>query len=141
MRAPGVGQREYRSAEGERGATGWLLAHLAREARALVRNEVALARAEVMSSTARVRRDAVRGGLGAVLLGMAFLLLCGAAVAGLATVMPLWGAAILVGICLGGAGAGILLKLRYDLRRRTLGLPRTCASIREDRAMIKEHLS
>jgi hypothetical protein len=107
----------------------------------IIRQEVALAKAEFA-------RKAKRAAVGVVLsLGAAFIacvaLLCGvaAAVAGLAGVLPVWAAALIVaGALLLGAGLAGLAALRSFAKATPSTPPDVVASVHADVTEIKEHL-
>lgn len=118
-------------------STGELVNQLAEQLRRLTRAELRLA-------TIELRRKGKRAGLGvgalgvagvAGVLGCAALLTC--AIAALATVVPLWLAALLVGVAvLLGAGLAALLG-RSALRRALPPTPTwAMSSAREDVATI-----
>lgn len=114
-----------------------VLQDIVRSLQDLVRAEIQLATAEVREDVAdAARRGAwLAGGVVAVAIGLTFLLW--SAVFALSQVVPLWAAALGMGVSLGVAGA---LCVRVGLRRlRTIRLrpERTIASVKETVAWIK----
>jgi putative superfamily III holin-X len=96
----------------------------------LVRDEIILAKTELFASA----RQAALGGemlTGALIAGMtSWLALVAAAIAGIAAGVPVWAAALLVGVAL-GAGAAVLALLGVRrLRRGTPPLQMTISSVR-----------
>jgi hypothetical protein len=97
----------------------------------LVREEIALAKAEMFASG---RQAVLGGGLlsGAALAGhTAWLAMAAAAVAGIAVVLPVWAAALIVGGAL-AVIAGILALLGRGRLRRATPLRMTAESVRKE---------
>jgi Putative Actinobacterial Holin-X, holin superfamily III len=97
----------------------------------LVREEIALAKAEAFASG---RQAVLGGGLlsGAAVAGhTAWLAMAGAAVAGIAVVLPVWAAALIVGGAL-AAIAGVLAVLGRGRLRRAVPLRMTTDSVRKE---------
>jgi putative superfamily III holin-X len=95
----------------------------------LVRQELQLARTEMASQAGRVG-----GGVKAMVIGTAFAyagvtLMLLAAVAGLALVVPLWLAALFVGVVAANIGSMLLLRGRNALRMEHLMPQRTLRSL------------
>ncbi len=95
----------------------------------LVRQELQLARTEMTSQAGRVG-----GGVKAMVIGAAFAyagvtLMLLAAVAGLALVLPLWLAALFVGVVAANIGSMLLLRGRKALRMEHLLPQRTWRSL------------
>ncbi|WP_327351971.1 phage holin family protein [Streptomyces sp. NBC_01304] len=105
----------------------------------LAREELALARAEMRE---KGRRTGISGGLygAAGVVGLfLFQVLLGAAVAGLALRLPLWGAALVVaGVLTVGGGVLLLLGRRQGRRATPLAPERAVDSVRSDIQEIKE---
>lgn len=96
----------------------------------LVKDEITLAKAELFASS----RQAVLGGgmlTGALVAGLtSWLALVAAAIAGIAAGLPVWAAALLVGVACGAGAAGLVLLGVRRLRRGTPPLQMTISSIR-----------
>ena len=96
----------------------------------LVKDEIALAKAELFASS----RQAVLGGgmlTGALVAGLtSWLALVAAAIAGLAAGLPVWAAALLVGVACGTGAAGLTLLGVRRLRRCSPPLQMTISSVR-----------
>jgi uncharacterized membrane protein YqjE len=109
-----------------------LLRELATELTTLLRQELTLARIEVSHSFIRLFSS-----LGALVTGFAmlyagFLLLLAAAVFGLAVVVPVWLAALGVGLLISLAGGTLVLRGRDHLKAGNLTPSRSPHSLRED---------
>jgi hypothetical protein len=107
-----------------------LTARLGDELSRLVRDEITLAKAELFASS----RQAVLGGgmlTGALIAGLtSWLALVTAAVAGIAAGLPVWAAALLVGVAFGAGAAGLALLGVRRLARGTPPLQMTISSVR-----------
>lgn len=117
-----------------------LLNDLINESRLLMRQEAALFRAEMTEAAGRAGRGAAALAGGGVLALCGFLVLLAAAVLGLATVLPPWLAALIVGIVVVGLGAVLLLVGKKWLAADALKPQRTMRSLREDGIWLKEQV-
>ena len=117
-----------------------LLSDLASETMLLVRQEVALLKAELHEKFGRLGQGATALGAGVLLAYSAWLVLLAAAVLGLATVLPAWLAALIIGIVVLAVSAVLLLvgKNRFD--SQALVPRRTLRTLREDEEWLKERL-
>jgi len=89
-----------------------LLQELIGDGQKLLREEVALAKLEVRDEVKKAAVTARDGAIGGVLAHTAVLCFCATLIAGLATVMPIWVAALLVTIALGGVAAFLFVRAR-----------------------------
>ncbi|HEU5472572.1 MAG TPA: phage holin family protein [Actinophytocola sp.] len=116
-----------------------LLSDLSEQTVRLVRTEARLAAREM---TGKARRGALGGGTlaaAAAIVGYAGVALLAAAVLALATVMPAWASALLVGIGLLLVAIPVALVGRALMRRALPPVPQdTLARVREDIDMVKE---
>ncbi len=104
----------------------------------LARKEVELAKAEMSEKVNQAERGAVSmitSGV-VVLFGIQFLL--AAITLALATVMPGWVAALIVGIVVTAVGAYLFVKGRNQLKPSNLAPDRTIESVREAGVSAKE---
>ena len=119
---------------------GGLLADLARDLSRLVRQEMALARAEIVDKFGEL---GIGAGLVAVAGALAFaglLYLMAAAMIGLAMVVPLWAAALIVGgVALLIAGA-LAMVGRAKMRANNLVPARTIKTLRDDAVWAREQM-
>lgn len=122
-------------------STGELVSRATRQLSDLVHQELALAKAELTEKGKEAGRGAgLFGGAGTVAFyGGATLI--AAAVAGLAVALPVWAAALIVGVVL-LAIAGLLAAAgRSRMRRATPPVPeQTAESVKTDVQEIKDHL-
>ncbi len=97
----------------------------------LTRQEIALAKAEMNEKIAQVQAGAGMLGAGSVLALAGLVVLLMAGVYGLATQMPLWAAALIVGGCAVVIGAVVLFAGKKKMSQRLVP-ERTAASLKED---------
>ena len=117
---------------------GELFGDLARETKQLVRAEVELAKVELKESATRVGKGAGFIGAGAILGIGATLCLLAALVALLATFMPVWAAALIVAIVIGGIGFVLANKGMGMIQRTDLAPRETIETVREDVLWLKK---
>ncbi|MCB0942014.1 MAG: phage holin family protein [Mycobacterium sp.] len=116
---------------------GELLSQLSGQTLRLVRDEIRLAQREFQESARHAGKGAgliSAAGLLAV-LGLATLI--AAAVAGLAVVLPVWAAALIVGVVLLGLAGVSALVSRREVERVTPAVPETTASVKKDIDEVK----
>ena len=115
-----------------------LFSDLTRNLTTLVRQEILLAKTEMKSKVSQVGAGGAYIGAGGALLYAGFLVLLGAAVIGLANIMPLWLSALIVGLIVALIGTGLLLKGKNDLKAQNLKPEKTIRSVRQDIDFTKE---
>jgi hypothetical protein len=106
----------------------------------LVREELALAKAEAMAAA---RQGVLGGGMfaAAALFGVtAWLALMAGAIAGIAAVLPVWAAALIIGAGLGLLGAAFAIAAGRRLSRGVPPLRMTADSLRRDVLEVKDDL-
>ncbi len=122
-----------------------LFSDLWRETSSLVHDEVALARAEVSEKVNQVGAGVAFIAAAALIFFAGFLMILLAAANALALVLPpdsgQWMAPFLVGVAVVIIGFIALAKGRSDLKARNLAPERTLESLRQDRALVKEHVA
>jgi hypothetical protein len=116
------------------------LSDLSQEAAALVRGEVALAKAELEEKIDKAKRGVVETAAGGAVLYAGFLTLLAAAVFGLAEAMPLWTAALIVGLAVTIIGAIAVGKGKEDLSAKELKPRRVIAEGRRTTEFAKEQM-
>lgn len=126
---------------GEGRSLGDLFSSLFNNVSTLFRQEVELAKAEIRESLSRAIGDAVGLVIGGVILLFGVMTLVAAAVLGLATVMPGWLAALVVGGALALIGAIVLLVNLRDMREIDVTPERTVKTLRDDARFVKETLT
>ena len=115
-----------------------LIGDLASQSAGLVRDEVALAKQELSEKIASLRSGAITLVVGSSLAMSAFLVLCAAAVAGLAEYLKVWQAALIVGGALAIIG-GILVAMGISwLKQTNLKPQKTIKSLEENKEWLKE---
>jgi hypothetical protein len=77
---------------------------------------------------------------GGICVFAGLLVLLAAAVLGLATVLPPWLSALIIGVLVVALGAGLLLLGKNRLNAEALTPQRTLRSLREDQIWIKEQV-
>jgi hypothetical protein len=120
---------------------GELLRRLSHDSGELVRQEMLLAKAEVRRTGATLARDGARIGV-AVGFALAGTLALGAfAVLALGQLLGnYWLAALIVGVVLLAAGFFLGTAAVNDVKRRSIGVPQTADTLREDAAWAKQEL-
>jgi uncharacterized membrane protein YqjE len=117
---------------------GDLFSTLANQTSTLVRQEVDLAKTELTQKATRASREAGMIGFGGVLALGGYLALVATLIIVLDLFMPLWLAALVVGLVLGGIGFAIIQQGLKGLRRLDPAPRQTIATIKEDIAWAKE---
>jgi Putative Actinobacterial Holin-X, holin superfamily III len=119
---------------------GTLLADRASQTILTIRQELALLRAELNEKFSRTGQGATPLAAGALALFSGWLVLLAAAVLGLATIVPAWLAALILGLVVSAVGAALICigKRRVDVQ--SLLARRTGRSVREDEAWLRERL-
>ena len=116
---------------------GELFGDLARETKQLVRSEVQLAKVELKDSATRVGKGAGFIGAGAILGIGATLSLLTALIALLATFMPVWLAALIVAVGIGGTGFILARKGMAIIEQADIAPRETLETVREDVLWLK----
>jgi len=119
-----------------------LFSDLTYESSELVRKEIQLAKAEFSESVAEMKTGVVAMTLGAPLLFAGFLVLLLAAVLGLDEALHRpWLSALIVGGTATIVGAVALLVGRSRVAKVDVTPERSARSLREDKEMVKSHVS
>jgi predicted phage tail protein len=117
---------------------GELLGDLARETGLLVRNEVALAKAEMSQKASHVGRHAGIIGAGGALAYAGLLAIVAGIIVLLDTWLPLWGAALLVGIILAAIGGAMAMNGVNGLKKENFAPEQTIETLKEDVEWAKQ---
>ncbi|GLW89224.1 phage holin family protein [Actinokineospora globicatena] len=120
-------------------STGELVGKLSEQVSRLLRDELALAKAELKDKGKQAGIGAALGGTAGVLVWFAVATFVAAAVAGLATALPVWAAALIVaGVLL--LVAGVLAAVAANrVKHATPPIPeQAIKSTRQDVATVKE---
>jgi len=122
----------------EERSIGELFAELARETSTLVRQEVQLAKTEMTQKASEVGKDAGMIGAGGAIAYAGLLAIIAGIIFGLGELIPLWVAALLVGIVVGGIGYFIIQRGLGALKRADLTPRQTIDSLKEDTEWAKD---
>jgi hypothetical protein len=115
-----------------------LLSDLASETVELLRQELALFKAELQEKLSKAGIGAAALAAAALIAFSGWLFLLLAAVFALDLVLPLWAAALIVGVLVVAIAGALALYGKSRLRADALTPERTMRSLREDQAWIKE---
>ena len=119
---------------------GALVHQLSQQIPELIRSEIRLAQAEV---TEKGKRAGVGIGMFSVAGLLAFFALATfvtTAILGLTYVVDPWLAALIVGVVLLAAGYFLGLAAVNDVKRRSIGVPQTAESLRDDAAWARQEM-
>jgi predicted phage tail protein len=118
-----------------------LIKSLADDVTHLFAQEVALAKTEVSSAVKDIKAGVLSLAIGLGVLFAGFIVLLGAAVAGLALVMETWLAALIVGGVVAIIGVVLLMKAKSALNPDSMVPNRTIESLKKDEAMVRRTVS
>lgn len=113
-------------------SVGELLTRLSAQTSRLVRDELKLAQQEMRESLRHAGKGAGLISAAGLLAFLGAATLIAAAVAALSLVLPVWAAALIVGVVLLAAAAVAALVSRREVERVTPPVPRTVENVRED---------
>ena len=116
---------------------GELFGDLAGQTGALVREEVALAKAELTQTATQAGKDIGVLVIGGAVAYAGFLALLAAVILALATVLPAWLAALIVGLVVAGGGALLLQRGWTALAHTDLAPRQTMATLAADVDAVK----
>jgi len=119
---------------------GELLGDLARATGTLVRQEVQLATAEMSGKAKVVGREVALVGLGGVIAHAGLLLLVAALSLALGTIIPIWVAALVLGLAFAITGYALVQKGMTALKSVSPVPERTVQTLQEDKLWVKEEL-
>ena len=116
---------------------GELFGDLAGQTGTLVREEVALAKAELTQTATQAGKDIGVLVIGGAVAYAGLLALLAAVILALATVLPAWLAALIVGLVVAGVGALLLQRGRAALAHTDLAPHQTMATLAADVDAVK----
>jgi hypothetical protein len=119
---------------------GDLFSDLASEMSNLVRQEVALAKVEVSQKAKYVGRNVGYLVVGGAVAYAAMLAVIAAIIMLLDKVMPNWGAALLVGVLVGGVGWLLIGKALSALQQADMTPRQTVETLKEDATWMKQQI-
>lgn len=117
-----------------------LFGDLARHTSLLFRQELALAKAEMAEKGRELGRGAAIVAAGGLIAFAGILALVGAAVAGLSLVVPVWAAALIVGVIVTAIGGILAYVGRSSLAPGNLVPHRTIRTLKEDSEWAKDQV-
>lgn len=137
-------ERNVMFAEGHNGAQepgiGELFTDLANQTRTLVIQEAALAKAELSQKMSQATQGATYVAIGGAIAYAGFLALVGAAIFGLALVMPAWLSALIVGVVVAIVGYILVRMGLNDLKPKDLKPEQTLQSVKETQEWAKRQI-
>lgn len=119
---------------------GELFGELARETGDLVQQELNLARAEMTQKATKASRNVASLAIGGAIAYAGFLALLAAIIAGLATLMPWWLAALLVALVVAVVGYLVVQSALKALRSESLAPRQTIETLKENAKWAKEQV-
>lgn len=119
---------------------GDLFGDLATEMGNLVRQEVALAKVEITGKAKHVGKNVGYLVIGGAVAYAALLAIIAAIIMLLASVLPHWGAALIVGAVVGGIGWLLIGKAMTALQQTELTPRETVETLKEDATWMKEQI-
>jgi hypothetical protein len=115
-----------------------LLKRLTDDVTTLFRKEIALAQSETSDALDRAKTGASAMAVGGAVLFAGLIYILGAAVAGLAEVMEVWLASLIVGAVVALIGYVMLQRGKARIEPAAMKPERTAAALRKDRDMITD---
>jgi len=122
----------------ESASTGELITQLASQTSRLVRDEMRLAQKEFQESAKHAGIGAGLFSVAGVFAVLGVATLVAAAVAGLALVLPVWAAAVIVGVVLLAAGGVAALIGKKQVQEASPVPERTVANVKDDIHEVKD---
>jgi len=116
---------------------GELFTDLAGQTGALVREEVSLARAELTAKATQAGKDVVTLAIGGAVAYAGALAILAGVILALATFLPAWLAALIVGVIAGVAGITLLQRGRAALAHLDVAPRQTLATLAADADALK----
>jgi len=120
---------------------GDLFSELASETSTLVRQEVALAQVELTKKAAVVGKNVGFLAVGGAVGYAAFLTILAAVIVLLSYLIPLWAAALVVGIVVGVTAYFLISSALDELKKTELAPRETVESIKEDAQWLKDQMT
>ena len=116
---------------------GELFTDLAGQTGALVREEVSLARAELTAKATQAGKDVATLAIGGAVAYAGALAILAGVILALATFLPAWLAALIVGVIVGAAGITLLQRGRAALAHLDVAPRQTMATLAADADALK----
>jgi hypothetical protein len=119
---------------------GELFSSLAEDSRNLIRQELELAKTEMTEKVEGIGKDLGSMVVGVSVLYAGFLVLLAALVLGLGNFISDGGAALLVGLVVGGIGAALVMTGLNDIKKRNFKPEKTAQTVKETKQWAKEQM-
>ncbi|HYN88657.1 MAG TPA: phage holin family protein [Ardenticatenaceae bacterium] len=119
---------------------GELFAELSRETSNLVREEVALAKSEVRKTATEAGKDVGFMAAGGFVAYAGFLAIIAAIILVLGEFLPLWIAALLVGLVVAGIGYFLVQRGLSGFKNLQVAPQQTIETLKEDKEWIQEQM-
>ncbi len=119
---------------------GELFAELSRESSTLVRQEIELAKTELSQKATSLSKDVAYMALGGAVAYVGVIVLAFAVVYLLAEFLPIWLAALIVGIVVAAIGYFLVQSGLSRLKRTSLTPERTIETLKEDKEWAKDQV-
>jgi hypothetical protein len=119
---------------------GELFGQLTRDISALARQEVTLAKTEMSQKAAQAGKDVGFLAVGGAVAYAGFLAILAAIVIVLASFLPWWLSALIVGVVVAGIGYFLIQKGRENLSNLNPAPEQTIETLKEDREWAKEQM-
>ncbi len=131
---------EHDNLYGNHRPLGELFSELSNGLTRLFKDEVELSKAEISKKALHVFKDAAFLIIGLFIGYAALLVLLASAVVGLATALPLWLSALLIGLAVCGIAFSFITKGISDLKKRSIKPEKTIQTVKEDVKWAKEQI-
>lgn len=126
---------------GDERSLGDLFADLSRQTSDLVRQEMSLAKAEMTQKARELGKDAGYIGAGAAVAYGGFLVILGAIVLIIGTWLPMWAAALIVGVIVAAVGGFLAWRGKQRIAEINLAPQQTVDTLKEDVRWAREQTS
>jgi len=120
---------------------GELISDLTREMGTLVRDEVNLAKAEMTQKAGEAGKNVGFIAAGGIFALAGLMKLLDAAIAALATVMPVWAAALIVGLVVMAIAGALVMKGINALKHQDMAPRQTMETLKEDAQWAKRQMT
>ena len=136
MQTANQNPQRYRGLQSE--SMSDLLAHLAANSAALVRDEIDLARQELRENARKLMSSVIAATIGATIAGIGLMALIAAAIIGLGCVIGYGLSALVIGFVISVIGIVATLSAVRRIRRSTLTPEKTVETLEENKTWLKE---
>ena len=121
-------------------SVGELFSELANETTTLIKQEVTLAQAELTQKVTKIGKNIGFLVVGGAIAFLALQVIVVAVIVGLTYLMPLWLAALIVGIVIGIIAAVLIFAGLNNLKETNLKPEKTVETLKEDAKWLKEQI-